>query len=134
MEAGRGVAAAGVNWGRGLGNRGAAALKGLAGRTEGKGVVEEPRGLAGRAEEKGAVDGPRGVAGRTAGNSEVEAPRGLTERTEGKDDAAGNGAGVVAAPAPKAGTAEPGPREEGPASRPKPEAAIGAADSRSQKP
>jgi hypothetical protein len=79
------------------------------------------------------VEAPRGVAGRAEGKGAAEAPRVVAGRAEGKSQAAGDGAGVVAAPAPKAGTAEPGPREEGPASRPKPEKAIGAAGSPSSK-
>ena len=61
---------------------------------------------------------------------------GVAGRTKGKDGVAAEGAVAVwvAAPTPKAGKAEPGPRLEGPASRPKPDAAIGSAGWRNTKP
>lgn len=75
--------------------------------------------------------------GRGLGKREAEVARGLTGIVEGKGTGtggvAGEGEGEVAAPAPKARAAEPGPRLRGPASRPKPDAAMGAA-SRSGKP
>lgn len=80
----------------------------MAGRVEGK------DGVAGRAE------GKDGVVGRAEGNDEVAGP------ADGNDGIAGEGVvpvGVAAA-TPKTGRAELGPRIEGPASRPKPDAAI----------
>lgn len=75
--------------------------------------------------------------GRGFGKREEAAARGLTGILEGKGTGTGGvaGEGEVAAPAPtpKARAAEPGPRLRGPASRPKPDAAMGAA-SRSAKP
>ena len=90
----------------------------MLGRAEGK------DGLAGRAEGKDVV------TGRTEGKD------GIAGRAEGKDGIAGDGVVPVgvAAPTPKAGKAEPGPRVEGPASRPKPDAAIDSAGSRNTKP
>ena len=107
MAAERDIVSAATRWGRGLGKLGAA------GRTEGK------DGLLGRAE------GKVGLAGRAEGKD------GVAGRAEVKDGIAGDG---VAAPTPKAGKAEPGPRVEGPASRPKPDAAIDSAGSRNTKP
>lgn len=117
VVAGREVVAAAASWGRGLGKRGAAAARGVVGRADGK------EGVAGRGE------GKDGLAGRTEGKG------GVAGRAEGKDGVAGDAVAVgVAAPTPKAGKAEPGPREEGPASRPKPDAAIDSAESRNTKP
>lgn len=114
VAAERDIVSAATSWGRGLGKLGAA------GRTEGK------DGLAGRAE------GKDGVTGRAEGKD------GVAGRAEGKDGIAGDGVvpvGVAApTPTPKAGKAEPGPRVEGPASRPKPDAAIDSAGSRNTKP
>jgi hypothetical protein len=114
VAAERDIVSAATSWGRGLGKLGAA------GRTEGK------DGLLGRAE------GKDGVTGRAEGKD------GVAGRAEGKDGIAGDGVvpvGVAApTPTPKAGKAEPGPRVEGPASRPKPDAAIDSAGSRNTKP
>jgi len=124
VAAERDIVSAATSWGRGLGKLGAA------GRTEGKdgllGRAEGKDGLAGRAE------GKDGVTGRAEGKD------GVAGRAEGKDGIAGDGVvpvGVAApTPTPKAGKAEPGPRVEGPASRPKPDAAIDSAGSRNTKP
>nr|CAB3455155.1 unnamed protein product [Digitaria exilis] len=111
VVAGREAVAAAASWGRGLGKRVVAAARWVVGRAE----VKE--GAAGRAE------GKDGVAGRPEGKD------GVAGRAEGKDGVAGDGAVAagVAAATPKVGKAEPGPRVEGPASRPKPDAAIGSA-------
>jgi hypothetical protein len=100
----------------------------LLGRAEGK------DGLLGRAEGKdelaGRAEGKDGVTGRAEGKD------GVAGRAEGKDGIAGDGVVPVrvAAPTPKAGKAEPGPRAEGPASRPNPDAAIDSAGARKTKP
>jgi len=118
VVAGRETVAAAASWGRGLGKRGVAATRGLVERADGK------EGATGRAE------GKDWVVGRTEGVD------GVAGRTKGKDGVAAEGAVAVwvAAPTPKAGKAEPGPRVEGPASRPKPDAAIGSAGWRNTKP
>lgn len=134
MATERDIVSAAASWGRGLGKLGAA------GRTEGK------DGLLGRAEGKdellGRAEGKDGVAGRAEGKDgvtgRVEGKDGVAGRAEGNDGMAGDGVvpAGVAAPTPKAGKAEPGPRVEGPASRPKPDAAIdsGEVGSRNTKP
>lgn len=134
MGAEREVVSAAASWGRGLGKRGAP------GRTEGKdglpGRAERKDGVAGRAEGKdgvavaGRAEGKDGVAGRAEGKD------GVAGRAEGKDGIAEDEVVLVgvAAPTPKAGKAEPGPRVEGPASRPKPDAAIDSAGPQNTKP
>jgi hypothetical protein len=79
------------------------------------------------------VAGGRGVAaswGRGLGKREAAAvaaggPIGATGRADGKGAGAG-GVEAAAAPAPQAKGAVPGPRLRGPASRPKPDALMGA--------
>nr|CAB3458804.1 unnamed protein product [Digitaria exilis] len=143
VVAGREGVAAAASWGRWLGKRGAAAARGLVARAEGTegvaGRAEGKEGVAGRAEGKGTegvagrAEGKEGVAGRAEGKvglaGGTEGKVGVAGRAEGKVGVAGDGAVAagVATPTPKAGKAEPGPRVEGPASRPKPDAAIGSA-------
>lgn len=111
-----------------LGNRegpGAVAA-GRAGGT-GAGGVKPGRGLAATPGKWGRALGKREAA--------AAAPTGATGRSEGNWTGAGGAAGEGAAaepvpvpvPVPKAKGAEPRPRLRGPASRPKPDASIGAA-------
>lgn len=78
----------------------------------------------------GAVGREMGTAaeswGRALGKREDGGTNGAAGRAEGNwtETGCGAGEGAVAAPAPKARGAEPGPRLRGPASRPKPDASI----------